>query len=72
MTEEEEKHYTEYIKSKEWKTTRKTVLLFRGNSCEYCGSNKNTDVRLMNVKHAGEELDEDVLVLCDTCFSPAK
>jgi len=66
-----EKSFIEYgpfINSNKWKTIRKRMFKLRGKKCETCGSRSKIHVHhLTYERFGGDELDEDLLIVCSTC-----
>lgn len=59
--------YLRYLKSPEWKEKRKMFLEMVNNECEVCGSKNKLQVHHLNYNNIGEEVKEDVEVLCRDC-----
>lgn len=72
--------YAEYLRSHEWKKLRARILRQRGKRCELCGTGQYATVgcvrtsmpSVLQVHHltyerVGEELDDDLVVLCRDC-----
>jgi len=56
--------YKKFIHSKEWKAIRLNLFKIRGKQCEICG-NKKVQVHHKHYdKPWGEELPEDLIILC--------
>jgi hypothetical protein len=61
-------NYQEYLKTPHWLSTREKARIRAHNRCQIC----NSDERQLQVHHRtyerrGEELPEDLIVLCDEC-----
>jgi hypothetical protein len=60
--------YKAYLNSKEWKTLRKSLIEERGGYCERCGSkDKSFHIHHLTYDRIGQELPEDLQVLCKDC-----
>ncbi len=61
-------NYDLYINSRKWKAIRKRIFKLRGKKCEMCGSRSSIHVHHLTYKRfGGDELDEDLLVVCSEC-----
>jgi 5-methylcytosine-specific restriction endonuclease McrA len=56
------------MRSDKWKLFRQGIIVARGKKCEVCGD-KNGGLHLhhLSYKRMGEELPEDVQLLCRAC-----
>lgn len=63
-TGEEFDNYKDYLKSKHWKRKRLKVLKERGRKCEMCDATKKLEVHHITYDRVGNELHEDLMVLC--------
>ena len=61
--------YQAYLKSPKWQATRKRLYRAYEYKCAMCGSPKNLNVHHITYENLGEEKDEDLTVLCQTCHS---
>lgn len=58
--------YTQYLSSKKWKQKRNEVINLQ-KSCQSCGSKENLQVHHKTYRNIGNELPEDLLLLCNSC-----
>jgi len=59
--------YIEYLKSEDWKIRRKYLMELADWTCSICG-NKATQLHHLKYDKLGdEELDVDVIPLCNNC-----
>lgn len=61
------KEYQKYIRSKDWKDTRKEMLTIQPN-CYKCGE-QATDVHHISYKNLGKEKLDDLMSLCKRCHN---
>lgn len=61
--------YDKYLKTLHWKTRRKEALKAANNKCQLCGSGGELHVHHKNYDRRGEELAEDLIVLCKECHA---
>lgn len=59
--------YKDYLQTKEWKEKSKAIRQFYGNRCALCNSSKNLNVHHRTYKNRGNELPEDLILLCNSC-----
>lgn len=59
--------YQDYLKTEHWQTTRKATLADRNYKCEKCGKRGLLHVHHLTYKRLGDELPEDLQVLCPEC-----
>lgn len=59
--------YLRRIHSAEWKVFRMTIMAQRGAKCEQCPSVRNIQLHHMTYERLGNELPQDVMLLCDDC-----
>jgi 5-methylcytosine-specific restriction endonuclease McrA len=59
--------YRAYIVSKEWYRRRAGRLVAANFSCERCGCGEALQVHHVTYKRLGNELNEDLRVLCRFC-----
>jgi len=67
--------YNNYLRSKEWKEKRKVALDRAHHRCQLCNSPKFLEVHHRTYERFGDELPEDLTVLCQDChrkFEKAK
>jgi DNA-binding MarR family transcriptional regulator len=65
MTRREE--YALYLRSDHWRETRKAALKRAGHKCQLCTSNRGLQVHHRTYERLGQELPQDLTVLCATC-----
>jgi len=59
--------YIDYLKSEDWKERRKYLMELADYICSKCGA-KATQLHHLNYNNIGnEELDVDVIPLCNDC-----
>lgn len=61
--------YKEYLQTDHWKQTRKKALKKAKYKCELCGSKENLNAHHKTYERKGNELPEDLIVLCEICHS---
>ncbi len=67
-TELRNMRFEEYLRTPEWRSRRNRALLMAGNRCQLCGkSNLRLDAHHNSYQRRGEELLEDLVVLCCNC-----
>ncbi len=60
--------YDEYLKTEHWQYTRRKVLADRGHQCEKCRKRGGElNVHHLTYERLGEEMPEDLQVLCREC-----
>lgn len=60
--------YLSYLRSSEWKKRRKQALEWAGYQCQHCGDvSVGLHAHHVNYERLGEELQRDLLVLCEMC-----
>lgn len=60
--------YKEYLQTPHWKRKRQEKLRIASHRCQVCNSGSTTlDVHHRTYERRGDELDEDLIVLCRTC-----
>lgn len=73
MTSEWRERYTLYINSAEWQRKRHDALVQAAFTCQRCGCfgddhrGKGLEVHHLNYDNLGEELPEDLKVVCRDC-----
>jgi len=66
-TGERAKDYKEYLKTKHWRETKIWAKKSLSNKCHVCGSLRQLQVHHRSYKHLGNELIEDLEILCRGC-----
>ena len=60
--------YKEYLQTPEWQQVRKRSLMLADNKCQVCeASGVELHVHHKTYERRGEELPDDLIVLCKTC-----
>jgi hypothetical protein len=59
--------YADYLETPEWFTVRMTALAVAGGRCEVCNTEAPLDVHHRTYDRLGEEVLEDLSVLCREC-----
>lgn len=59
--------YESYIHSSTWRNRRKRALELANYKCEKCGCKENLHVHHLSYEHFGDELDNELQVLCREC-----
>lgn len=59
--------YESYIHSSAWRNRRKRALELANYKCEKCGCKENLHVHHLSYEHFGNELDNELQVLCREC-----
>lgn len=63
-------NYSEYLKSEHWQKTRKRALSRAKYKCQLCGNkNEKLNVHHNTYENLGNEKNEDLIVLCESCHS---
>lgn len=60
-------NYKLYLKSDEWKRTRRWALDRAGNKCQLCKSGDKLNVHHNDYSRLGKEEPADIIVLCERC-----
>lgn len=60
-------NYSAYLRTKEWQSRRKAALKRAGYRCQVCNSPDHLEVHHRTYEHIGNELPDDLTVLCDSC-----
>lgn len=60
-------NYDLYLQSTPWKTIRLAILCHADFRCQICNSPLNLQVHHRSYTYLGEELEHDLIALCDTC-----
>ena len=63
--------YLTYLDSAEWRERRREIIEARGRECEYCGETEGLELHHLTYERLGEELDEDLVLLCEACHRRA-
>ena len=61
--------YRAYLRTERWRSRRDWALRQRGHHCEACGSAHALHVHHRSYDRLGDELLEDLRVLCDHCHA---
>ncbi|PLS85216.1 MAG: hypothetical protein CYG60_13800 [Actinobacteria bacterium] len=62
--------YKEYLRTPHWKRKREAKLRSVGRRCQFCNRGPhNLDVHHRTYERLGEELDQDLTVLCRACHT---
>lgn len=61
--------YGQYLRSFEWKQTRRAALERANYVCAFCGDEGYLQVHYLTYERVGAEEAGDLLVLCDLCHS---
>jgi 5-methylcytosine-specific restriction endonuclease McrA len=64
--------YEQYLRSAQWKARRAQALDRAGDCCQKCGVSKwsrQLEVHHLTYARLGEELPQDLIVLCSECHS---
>ena len=64
-----DKQYIAYLNSKAWKAKKKLMFGKFGKSCQACRNTKKIDVHHLHYRNFGDELLQDLMVLCRKCHS---
>ena len=59
--------YYEYIHSELWRSRASAYKLRVGYRCEHCGSIARLQCHHLNYSRLGNETDEDLIALCESC-----
>ena len=60
------KEYSKYLHTKEW-IARRDKIREKRKVCEICGRDDRLQVHHLNYDNLGNEKDEDLMLLCETC-----
>ena len=60
-------NYQEYLQSPEWLMRRARAMLRAADHCQVCGSAYKLETHHNSYAHVGQERDDELIVLCDTC-----
>lgn len=64
--------YTSHLRSDAWRDTRRRLIAQSQQRCERCGRFANyLEVHHRTYRNLGDELDEDLEVLCNPCHNEA-
>ena len=70
LIELKEMSYKEYLQTGEWQSKRKTALKDADNKCQLCSvGDTELHVHHKTYERRGEELPEDLIVLCKKCHA---
>jgi hypothetical protein len=61
--------YADYLKSDQWKAVRSRAKFEADMCCQICGSEYSLDVHHRTYERLGDELPEDLIVLCNNCHA---
>lgn len=56
--------YRDYLASPEWAEKRRAALIRANHCCAHCGATRNLEVHHLDYTYLGEEMPEDLVVLC--------
>lgn len=59
--------YRDYLQTPEWREKSRLVREFYHNRCALCNSSKNLNVHHRTYWNRGNELPEDLILLCNEC-----
>lgn len=59
--------YVSYLDSRGWRDIRHEVLQLDDGKCQKCGSTKNLECHHLHYMRLGDELPEDLVMLCRDC-----
>lgn len=60
-------NYKAYIASPRWKAVRQATLLRAHGQCQRCGATEKLEVHHLTYDRLGNEIPEDLLVVCHPC-----
>ena len=64
--------YLTYLDSAEWRARRCEIIEARGAECESCGADDEMlELHHLTYERLGNELDEDLVLLCERCHRRA-
>ena len=69
MTTEREQRYLAYLQSDRWALQRAAALARAKYRCSTCGSVIDLEVHHLTYDRLGDELPQDLTVLCETCHT---
>ena len=61
------RNYRRYLRSPRWKEVRANAIKWANGECQFCGSCENLHVHHKRYERFGNELPDDLLVLCKPC-----
>jgi hypothetical protein len=61
--------YQAYLRSEAWQEKRRAALQRAGYRCQLCSSDKHLHCHHRTYEHIGEELDDDLTMLCRRCHA---
>lgn len=59
--------YRDYLQTAEWQETRKQALKRAHYKCQLCNREGRLNVHHKTYEHRGQELNSDLIVLCENC-----
>jgi len=59
--------YNDYLKTAHWKKIKKQIRKKYNNQCQICNSKNKLNVHHKTYERKGEELEEDLILLCQSC-----
>jgi hypothetical protein len=65
------KYYDLYLATDKWRGFKNSIISKRGFNCELCSSKKNIQVHHLTYERLGNEMPEDVMILCKKCHEKA-
>lgn len=60
-------NYKEYLKSPQWKRTRRRLIRAAGGKCGTCDATGNLHAHHVTYARLGNEAPDDILILCESC-----
>jgi len=71
-TQDWQKRYISHLKSAKWRAIREGLFELRGRKCEVCGrAAKRLEVHHLTYERMGDEIPEDLRILCYCCHIAA-
>lgn len=61
--------YLNYLSSNHWKRFNSIYRKRVGNRCEFCWSDKRTELHHITYARIGKERNSDVVLLCHSCHN---
>ena len=62
-------NYQEYIQSPDWQNKADAAKARAGYRCQICNQTGKLEAHHRTYERLGEELDDDITVLCDKCHA---
>lgn len=59
--------YKDYLQTSFWQLIREWIIEKRGAKCQICNSTENINVHHRSYENLGDEREEDLVVLCQSC-----